>query len=409
MQGLIGIVVILAIAILASKNRRAINPRIVICAFLLQLFIALIALKTPFGVGIIDAMSGFVLAVLGAANAGIAMIFGDLANTERFPNIFAVTVLPIIIFFSSLMAILYHFGIMQVIVAGLGKALRFIIGTQPVESLNAAANVFVGQTEAPLALKPYLPLLTKPQLFAVMVSGLASVAGTVLLAYTQILGEDMLPYLLTASFMAAPGGLLMAKLIMPDDKEEVAEEQVISLTLGRKEHENFIMAAAVGAQDGLKLAVNIAAMLIAFVALIALVNMGLGAVGGWFGKPDLSMQYILGLIFSPVMYAVGIPWADAQMAGGIFGEKVIINEFIAYLSLADVTGLSDKSRVIMTFALCGFANLSSIGILLGGLGSLIPDRMPLIAKYGFYAVLAASLANLMSAAIAGVLFSFGAG
>ncbi len=400
--GLLGVVAIIMIAVIFSRNRRAINLRIVLSAFGLQVAVAFFVLYTTVGKNVIGGMSQGVSNILGYANAGIEMVFGGLAG-DSFGTVFAIHVLPIIIFFSALMSVLYHLRIMQVIVAGVGGFLQLIIGTRPVESLNAAANVFVGQTEAPLAIKPFLGRVTGPQLFAIMVSGLASVAGTVLAAYAQIGIE--LKYLLAASLMAAPGGLLMAKLIIPDDEEEEENQlTVMAITKERSPHTNVVMAAAVGAQDGLKLALTIGAMLIAFVGLIALVNGLLGGIGGLFGMEDLSAQMILGWVFAPLMYLLSIPWAEAQAAGAIFGEKLILNEFVAYFSLIDQADtLSPKTVAIVTFALCGFANVSSIAILLGGLGSLIPDRMSEIARYGVYAVLAGSLSNLMSAALAGLI------
>jgi len=331
-------------------------------------------------------------------------VLGGLA-AEPVGFSFAVRVLPIVIFFSSLMAVLYHVGVMQVVVAGFGRVLRFLIGTRPVESLNAAANMFVGQTEAPLVVKPYLKGITQPQLFAIMVSGLASVSGSVLAAYAQM--GVQIEYLLAASFMAAPGGLLMAKIIVPDGADGDDEpQQIIRFRDEKRVHENVFMAAAVGAQDGLKLALNIAAMLIAFVSLIAMANGILTGIGGLFGLENLTVQGLLGRVFAPLMYVLNVPWSEAQTAGAIFGEKLILNEFVAYLSFADIQDeLSPKTAAIVTFALCGFANLSSIAILLGGLGSLVPDRMGQIAKFGLRAVAAGSLSNLMSAALAGLLFS----
>lgn len=400
--GLLGVLAIFAIALIFSRNRRAINFRIVLSAFALQVAIAFFVLYTSVGKSVIGGIAQGVNSILGFANAGIGMVFGQLAG-DSFGTVFAIHVLPIIIFFSALMSVLYHLRVMQVIVAGVGGFLQAVIGTRPVESLNAAANVFVGQTEAPLAIKPYLDRLTGPQLFAIMVSGLASVAGTVLAAYAQL--GVQLEYLLAASFMAAPGGLLMAKLILPDGKEKDDDDlTVMAITKERSSHTNVMMAAAVGAQDGLKLALTIGAMLIAFVGLIALVNGLLGGIGGFIGMEDLSAQKILGWIFAPLMYLLSVPWAEAQAAGGIFGEKLILNEFVAYISLiGQAESLSPKTVAIVTFALCGFANFSSIAILLGGLGSLIPDRMSEIAKYGVYAILAASLSNLMSAALAGLI------
>ncbi len=400
--GLLGVVAIITIAVIFSRNRKAINFRIVLSAFALQVVIAFFVLYTSIGKDLIGSLSQVITNILGYANAGISMVFGQLAG-NNFGTVFAIHVLPVIIFFSSLMSVLYHLRVMQAVVAGVGGFLQIIIGTRPVESLNAAANIFVGQTEAPLAIKPYLSRLTGPQLFAIMVSGLASVAGTVLAAYAQL--GIKIEYLLAASFMAAPGGLLMAKLIMPDgDEKDENKLTVMAITKERSPHTNVIMAAAVGAQDGLKLALTIGAMLIAFVGLIALVNGLLGGIGGLIGKEDLSAQMILGWFFAPMMFLLSIPWTEAQTAGAIFGEKLILNEFVAYFSLINQEGaLSPKTVAIVTFALCGFANVSSIAILLGGLGSLIPDRMSEIARYGVYAILAGSLSNLMSAALAGLI------
>ncbi|MEM9209754.1 MAG: nucleoside transporter C-terminal domain-containing protein, partial [Pseudomonadota bacterium] len=284
----------------------------------------------------------------------------------------------------------------------IGGALRFIIGTRAVESLNAAANIFIGQTEAPLVVRPYLPTLTPPQMFAVMTSGVASIAGTVLLAYVSFGAE--LKYLLAASFMAAPGGLLMAKIIMPDDEVESDSADDEHLKMGRSPHANVILAAAVGASDGVKLAVNIGAMLVAFVALIALFNGVVGGIAGLFGIEGLTLQGMLGALFQPLMYLLSIPWEEARAAGALFGEKLILNEFVAYSHLNDyLAEASDRTKAIVTFSLCGFANLSSIAILLGGLGSLVPEKKELIARFGLRAVAAGSLSNLMSAALAGIL------
>ena len=401
--GLVGVAALLGIAVALSTNRRAINLRIVGAAFGLQVAVAAFVLYLDAGRKVIDALSGWVMNVIGYSRAGIDMVFGPLANTDNIGLSFAIHVLPIIIFFSALMSVLYHLRIMQVVVKLVGGALHRIIGTGAVESLNAAANVFVGQTEAPLVVRPYLKGLTEPQMFAVMVSGLASVAGTVLAAYV-LMGAEM-KYLLAASFMAAPGGLLMAKLIMPDDPGTVSPGRE-KLVMEDSGHENVILAAAVGASDGLKLAVNIGAMLIAFVALIALLNGIIGGVAGWFGQ-TLTLQDILGWIFRPIMFVLSVPWEEAKAAGALFGEKLILNEFVAFSNLNDyLADASERTRAIATFSLCGFANLSSIAILLGGLGVLVPEKKALIARFGLRAVAAGSLSNLMSAALAGLLLTF---
>lgn len=401
--GLAGIVVILGIAWLLSSNRKAINPRIVGAAFGLQVAVAAFVIYLPAGQQIIDTMSSAVLSVMAYSKVGIEFVFGGLA-TEPSVWSFAINVLPMIVFFSALMSVLYHLRIMQVVVRAVGGVLRFVIGTRAVESLNAAANIFIGQTEAPLVVRPYLKGLTEPQMFAVMVSGVASIAGTVLLAYVQFGAE--LKYLLAASFMAAPGGLLMAKIIMPDEEEESAAEDDAHLKLGKSPHENVILAAAVGSADGVKLSVNIGAMLLAFIALIALLNGFLNLVwpDGLFGIETLTLEQIFGWLFSPLMYLLSIPWNEAQAAGALFGEKVILNEFVAYSHLTEyLAGMSERTVAIVTFSLCGFANLSSIAILLGGLGSLVPEKKELIARFGLKAVAAGSLSNLMSAALAGLL------
>jgi CNT family concentrative nucleoside transporter len=401
--GLAGIVVILAIAFAFSSNRKAINLRVVGAAFGLQVVIAALVLYWDRGQRAIEFMKDGVMAVIGFSQAGINMVFGPLGDTDVIGFSFAINVLPIIIFFSALMSVMYHLRLMEWIVKIVGGALHKIIGTGAVESMNAAANIFVGQTEAPLAVKPYLKGLTEPQMFAVMVSGVASIAGTVLAGYA-LMGAE-LKYLLAAAFMAAPGGLLMAKIIIPDD-EVVSSSQNEMLEMEKSQHKNVILAAASGTTDGLRLAANIGAMLIAFVALIAMVNGLVGWVASWFGY-DLTLQMILGWIFSPLMYLLSVPWEEAQAAGALFGEKLILNEFVAFSHLNEyLAGMSPRTIAVTTFSLCGFANLSSIAILLGGLGVLVPEKRDLIGQLGMKAVLAGSLSNLMSAALAGILLTF---
>ena len=400
-SSLFGVALVLLIAFLLSTNKRAISLRVVASAFALQVAFAVIVLYLPPGRAALATAARGVNQLLEYAGAGIAMVFGPL---EGVGFSFALHVLPVIIFFAALMSVLYHVGIMPRLVAGFGWLLNRLLGTGRVESLNAAANIFVGQTEAPLTVKPYLPKVTQPQLFAIMTSGLASVAGSVLAGYAQ-LGISV-EYLLAASFMSAPGGLLMAKIIMPDEKGGPAEPQdLIKIKPDDGRHANVIMAAAMGAKDGLWLALNVGAMLIAFVSLIALLNGLLGWAGGFAGLDGLTIQTILGYQFWPLMYALGIPVEEVVRAGGILGEKVIVNEFVAFISLSGtMEEFSPRTQAILTFALCGFANLSSIGILLGGLGSLIPERMSQIARFGLLAVAAGTLSNLMSAALAGLLF-----
>ena len=402
--GIAGIAVILAIAFAFSSNRKAIKLRIVGAAFALQVVVATIVLYWDKGRAAIEWLSNGVMAVIGFSRAGIDMVFGPLANADIVGFSFAINVLPIIIFFSALMSVLYHLRVMEWIVKLVGGFLHKVIGTGAVESMNAAANIFVGQTEAPLAVRPYLKGLTEAQMFTVMVSGLASIAGTVLAGYAMMGAE--LKYLLAAAFMAAPGGLLMAKIVMPDDEVVRAGEHE-KLMMERSEHKNLILAAASGTTDGLRLAANIGAMLIAFVALIALFN---GIVGGLFalvGIEGITLQFLLGKLFQPLMFLLSVPWAEAEAAGALFGEKLILNEFVAFSHLNDyLAGMSPRTIAVTTFSLCGFANLSSIAILLGGLGVLVPEKRDLIGQLGLKAVLAGSLSNLMSAALAGLMLTF---
>ncbi len=402
--GLVGIVVLLGIAVLASSNRKAINLRIVGAAFATQAVVAVLVLYLDAGRAAIDKMSSGVLAVIGYSKAGIDMLFGPLADVNIVGFSFAFNILPIIIFFAALMSVLYHLRIMEWLVKLVGGALHKIIGTGAIESMNAAANIFVGQTEAPLVVKPYLKNLTEPQMFAVMVSGVASIAGTVLAGYIMMGAEPR--YLLAAAFMAAPGGLLMAKIIMPDD-EVVPAGGHEKLVMEPSQHKNLILAAAAGTTDGLKLAVNIGAMLIAFVALIALFNGLVGGIFGLFGIEGITLQFILGKLFQPLMYVLSVPWAEAEAAGALFGEKIILNEFVAFSHLNEyLAGMSPRTYAVVTFSLAGFANLSSIAILLGGLGVLVPEKRELIGRFGMKAVLAGSLSNLMSAALAGLMLTF---
>ena len=404
--GIGGILLILAIAVLFSSNRRWIRLRVVGAAFALQAVIAMLVLGTSWGQRVIGAMSTGVSNLLGYAKAGTDFIFGPLAAAEIGGNSFAIAALPVIIFFASLISILYYLGIMQLIIKWVGGGIRLITGITRVESLGSAANIFVGQSESPLVIKPYLPNLTPPQLFCIMTVGMAGVAGTILGAYATMIGEHLLPYLLAASFMSAPGGILMAKIMMPDDPETRDVEPWASEedATGEEKPANLIMAAAQGAQTGVKLAVAVGAMVLAFVALVALANGLLGGVGGWFGRPDLSFQMILGWVFQPVMYMLNVPWEEAGTAGGLFGTKVVLNEFVAFSQLS-TAGLSPAAVAVVTFSLCGFANFSSIAIQMAVTGGLAPNQRPMIAKLGLKALLAGSLSNLMSAALAGLILS----
>ncbi|WP_289016863.1 NupC/NupG family nucleoside CNT transporter [uncultured Ornithinimicrobium sp.] len=446
--GMGGMTALVAIGLLLSSNRRAVRWRTVLSALGLQALFGVLVLYWSTGRAVLQAVTEAVQAVINSANAGISFLFGPvLPQGEDAGVVFAFQVLPVIIFFASLTAVLYHYKVLQFVVEKLGAALGKALGTRKAESVNAAANIFVGQTEAPLVIRPYLKGLTRSGLFAVMVGGLSTVAGSVLVGYS-LLGAP-LEYLIAASFMAAPGALMMAKLLEPEDPDEPPEDAPAGSAAGgsrqarprirsrdgdvvttrgatavapedtrRKqdetdedddlddsmEYRNVIDAAASGAADGLKLALNIGAMLLAFISLIALVNLMLGTVGGWFGNPELTFEQILGYVFAPLMTVIGVPWAEATGAGSFVGQKVIVNEFVAFSNFApSIEEFSPKTAAIITFALTGFANLGSLGILLGGLGSLVKHRRREIATLGLRAIAAATLANLMSAAIAGIL------
>ena len=409
--GVAGIIVILGIAVALSNNRRAIRLRIVGAAFALQAAVALFVFKTTIGVATIKALSFAVANLLGYANKGTEFLFGP-ADKNPLANTFAIAALPVIIFFASLVAILYYLGIMQRIVRWVGGAIGWVTGISRVESLSAAANIFVGQSESPLVVRPYLAALPPSRLFTVMCVGMAGVAGTILAAYASLLGEQYLPYLLAAAFMSAPGGILMAKIIMPDDPADTGtvEDSKVDVAEAFEEGEkpaNIIMAAAQGAQTGVKLAVAVGAMVLAFVALVALANGLLGGLGNLAGIPDLSFQRLVGYVFAPIMYLIGVPWTEAGTAGGLFGTKLVLNEFVAFIDLGQMSAatLGDRSRAIVIFALCGFSNFSSIAIQMAVTGGLAPNQRPVIAKLGLRALLAGSLANLMSAALAGLMIS----
>ena len=404
--GIAGIVIILAIAVLLSSNRRWIRLRVVGAAFALQIAIAVFVLATPWGRNVLDFLSTGVSNLLGYSKAGTDFIFGPLAGPDMGANSFAIAALPVIIFFASLISVLYYLGIMQFIIKYVGGGIKWITGITRIESLGAAANIFVGQSESPLVIRPYLAGLTPAQLFTVMTVGMAGVAGTILGAYASMLGAALLPYLLAASFMSAPGGILMAKLMMPDDPKDIGIEPVEMAVASHDEEApaNIIMAAAQGAQTGVKLAVAVGAMVLAFVALVALANGILGGIGGWFGYPELSFQMLLGYIFQPVMFMLNVPWNEANIAGGLFGTKIVLNEFVAFIELGQVQGtLSPITVAVSTFALCGFANFSSIAIQMAVTGNLAPNQRPMIARLGIKALAAGSLANLMSAALAGLI------
>ncbi|CAH0497988.1 NupC/NupG family nucleoside CNT transporter [Novosphingobium sp. CECT 9465] len=411
---LLGMLLILAIAFALSSNRGAIRLRVVAAAFALQAGFAALVLYVPFGNRMLQGAASGVEGLLGFARAGVSFLFGPLADPAIGGTSFAISALPVIVFFAALISILYYLGVMQLVIRWIGGALEKVTGISKVESLCAASNIFVGQSESPLVIRPYLAALNPSQLFCVMTVGMAGVAGTILAAYASM--GIRIDYLVAAAFMSAPGGILMAKLIMPDEPPvptEVADEALpnphVAPRLASDDEErpaNIIMAASQGAQTGVKLAVAVGAMVLAFVALVALANGILGWLGGWFGAPDLSFQMILGYVFAPVFYLLGADgWAEAMQAGGLFGSKIVLNEFVAFIELGKDTGLSPHTVAIVTFALCGFANFSSIAIQMAVTGGLAPNQRPIIAKLGLRALTAGALSNLMSAALAGMFLS----
>ena len=400
---ILGIVVLLVIAVLFSNNRKAINLRTVLGALAIQIGFAALILYVPYGRDALQATANGVSNVIAYGNEGINFVFGGLADPSNVGFIFAVKVLPIIVFFSGLISVLYYLGIMQAVIKVIGGALQAALGTSKAESMSAAANIFVGQTEAPLVVRPYIKNMTQSELFAIMAGGTASIAGSVMAGYAGM--GVPLTYLIAASFMAAPAGLLFAKILFPQT-EQFNDKQ--PETDDSEKPTNVLEAMAGGASAGMQLALNVGAMLIAFVGLIALVNGILGGVGGWFGYGDLTLQSIFGWIFKPLAYLIGVSWDESAIAGQMIGMKLAVNEFVGYLEFAKylqpdtAVVLSEKTKAIITFALCGFANFSSIAILIGGIGGMAPNRRGDVARLGLKAVVAGTLANLMSATIAGL-------
>ena len=399
----LGIVVLLIIAVLFSNNRKAINLRTVLGALAIQIGFAALILYVPYGRDALQATANGVSNVIAYGNEGINFVFGGLADPSNVGFIFAVKVLPIIVFFSGLISVLYYLGIMQVVIKVIGGALQAALGTSKAESMSAAANIFVGQTEAPLVVRPYIKNMTQSELFAIMAGGTASIAGSVMAGYAGM--GVPLTYLIAASFMAAPAGLLFAKILFPQT-EQFNDKQ--PETDDSEKPTNVLEAMAGGASAGMQLALNVGAMLIAFVGLIALINGILGGVGGLFGYGDLTLQSIFGWIFKPLAYLIGVSWDESAIAGQMIGMKLAVNEFVGYLEFAKylqpdtAVVLSEKTKAIITFALCGFANFSSIAILIGGIGGMAPNRRGDVARLGLKAVVAGTLANLMSATIAGL-------
>jgi len=394
-----GLLTMLAVGYAFSCDRKKINWKTVISGLLLQLGLGVFILKTGIGRSVFEGARAFFIGILSYTNEGSQFIFGSLMDTSKFGFIFFVMVLPTIIFMSSLMSILYHLGLMQIVIKATAKVMVKLMGTSGAESLSAAANIFAGQTEAPLVVKPFISNMTRSELMALMTGGMATVAGGVLAAYVGM-GIDA-GHLLAASVMSAPAALVCAKILIPETEDSATKGEV-SLHLP-KTTANLIDAAATGAGDGLKLALNVAGMLLAFIALIALVNGGLSWLGSFFGHPEFSLELIMGHVFAPFAYLMGVPSQDIFNVGTLLGKKLIINEFVAYLDLEAMKPiLSERAVIISTYALCGFANFSSIAIQVGGIGTIAPERRQDLAKLGMQSLLGGTLACFMTACIAGL-------
>ena len=401
MISLLGILLILLAAFALSAKRKDIDKRTVFGAFLLQAGLGGLVLYVPAGKEALSWLADKVIVLLDYSRAGIEFLFGGVVG-DNIGFVFAFNVLPVIIFFSSMIAVLYYLGVMQWIVAIIGGFLKKLLGTSHSESMAAAANIFVGQTEAPLVVRPYIAGMTRSELFAVMVGGLSSIAGSVMAGYAA-LGIEV-KYLLAASVMAAPGGLMMAKIVMPETDTPKAFDATLKDEEG--EYTNVFDAAASGAMTGLQMAAAVGAMLLAFISLIAALNGLLGWSAGLFGFEGVSIELVLGWVLQPLAFVLGVPWEESALAGSLIGQKLVLNEFVAYIAFLDhVDNMQPMTQAIVTFALCGFANFSSIAILLGGLGALAPSRRTDISVLGLRALLTATLANLMSAALAGFYLS----
>ncbi|WQZ81508.1 NupC/NupG family nucleoside CNT transporter [Helicobacter pylori] len=408
----VGMAVLFLIAWVFSSNKRAINYRTIVSAFVIQVALGALALYVPLGREMLQGLASGIQSVIGYGYEGVRFLFGNLAPNAKGDQgiggfIFAINVLAIIIFFASLISLLYYLKIMPLFINLIGGALQKCLGTSKAESMSAAANIFVAHTEAPLVIKPYLKSMSDSEIFAVMCVGMASVAGPVLAGYASM--GIPLPYLIAASFMSAPGGLLFAKIIYPQN-EAISSHADVSA----EKHVNAIEAIANGASTGLNLALHVGAMLLAFVGMLALINGLLGVVGGFLGMEHLSLGLILGTLLKPLAFMLGIPWSQAGIAGEIIGIKIALNEFVGYMQLLPYLGdnpplvLSEKTKAIITFALCGFANLSSVAMLIGGLGSLVPKKKDLIIRFALKAVLVGTLSNFMSATIAGLFIGLNA-
>jgi len=424
--GLFGLAMLLAIAFCFSNNKRVVDWKLVATGIALQIGFAAVVLKVPLGRDVFDAIATGFVHLLDYVDVGSRFIFGSLLDSSKFGVIFAVKVLPTIVFFAALTGVLYHIGVMQQIVKGMAWVITKVMRVSGAETTSVCASVFIGQTEAPLTIKPYIERMTQAELMTVMIGGMAHIAGSVMAAYVAMLGGDdpaqrmfYAKHLLTASVMAAPATMVLAKILVPETQEPLTRGTVKIEV--EKTTANVIDAAATGAGDGLKLAMNVGAMLLAFIALIALVNgpvQWLGTLGGdhslntWLTNLNghevkLSLETIFGWVLSPIAWLIGVPWQDATLVGSFIGEKVVINEFVAYADLAKhLDQLLPQSRLIATYALCGFANFSSIAIQIGGIGGLAPNRRGDLARLGWRAVLGGSIATFMTATIAGVLEQF---
>jgi len=395
---LAGVLVLLALAVVLSTDRGAINKRTVASAFALLATVAGLVLFFPLGKAFLGSVGEAVQYVINYSNQGISFLFGELV-TDKVGFVFALRILPVIIFFSALMAVLYHLHIMQWVVRIIGGAFQKIIGTRRVESFCAAANIFVSQAEAPLVVRPYIKSISESQLFAIMVTGVSTVAGSMLAGYAAM--GIRIDYLVAASVMAAPSGLLMAKIIMPDSGEQEQLDLAAEIEDEEDPPVNVIAAAAEGAAKGTKIAVSVGAMLIAFIALLSLLNGLFGQLGSLVGIEGLTFEGILGYLFAPISYLMGVPWEETRAVGNLIGQKIILNEFVAYVDFVSIKEtLSEHSQAVVTFALCGFANIASIAVLVGSLGSIAPNRRDQVARLGMRAVAAGTLANLMNATLA---------
>lgn len=415
--GVLGMAVVIAIATLFSRDRSAISWRLVVTGLALQLAIAVFVLLTPWGIKIFGAISQGFVQLLAFTQQGSVFIFGELAKSDKLGFIIAFQVLPTLIFFASLMSVLYHLGLMQKVVQGMAWVITKVMPVSGAETLAVCANAFVGQTEAPLVIKPYIHQLTHSELYTVMVAGMATIAGAVLAAYVSMLGGNdaaqqahVARQLICASIMAAPATLIMAKILIPEAKGAVRSK---TLSIENETHAaNVIEAAATGASEGMRLALNVGAMLLAFIALIALLDAPIAWLGDVTGLSEqlgreLNLSTLFGFVFAPIAWLIGVPWSDAMDVGSLLGTKVVLNEFVAYAQLTDMKdSLQPKSLLIATFALCGFANFSSIAIQIGGIGGLAPERKSELAQLGLRAVLGGTLATLLTAAMAGALSTF---